>query len=240
MADKKHRQINGRQVITWRWWREGGDVDPRHEETLNERALELIHTRIAQGYVQGELGDYVRTVDEDGVHYRGWWGLGEYTEAPPSTSLEVHSALEWNALQVAVDDLVEYLGDVLEAEEGDTEIQLRLGAAKALKLRLADEPAGFLEEFVGQPNTPELRERVTRTIMRSLPGVRRENLIKELLDEGIEPAHLDEAVHDAASGMASGANNEGLEVQVDFLLGAGDWKPADILFKSREAKEGDP
>jgi hypothetical protein len=59
----------------------------------------------------------------------------------------------------------------------------------------------------------------------------------ELIKAGCSPEHLDEAVQQAASELASAANNDGLEAQVKFLLAAGDWKPEDILFKAKEAKE---
>ena len=37
-------------------------------------------------------------------------------------------------------------------------------------------------------------------------------------DLGLEPAHLDEAVHEAASKLASAANNDGMESQLQFLV----------------------
>lgn len=51
--------------------------------------------------------------------------------------------------------------------------------------------------------------------------------------------HLDEAVQNAASELATAANNGGLHEQVSFLLAAGDWKPPDILFAAQQAKESD-
>lgn len=59
---------------------------------------------------------------------------------------------------------------------------------------------------------------------------------------GHTPAHLDEAVQDAASELATAANNGGLREQVSFLLAAGDWKPADIVFAAEQARarQGQP
>lgn len=51
--------------------------------------------------------------------------------------------------------------------------------------------------------------------------------------------HLDEAVYATASELATEANNGGLRAQVAFLLAAGNWKAADILFTAKEAKESE-
>ena len=47
--------------------------------------------------------------------------------------------------------------------------------------------------------------------------------------QGIESAHLDGLVHDAASQMASAANNDGVDSQLDFLLDTAGWTAEMIL-----------
>jgi len=54
-------------------------------------------------------------------------------------------------------------------------------------------------------------------------------LKEEFAKEGIESAHLDEITHDAASQLASSANNGGLDDQIDFLLDTCGWTAEDIL-----------
>ena len=49
-----------------------------------------------------------------------------------------------------------------------------------------------------------------------------------LLKNGIEASSLDETVHNEASQQASAANNEGIDGQLDFLMGHG-WTPQDII-----------
>jgi hypothetical protein len=46
---------------------------------------------------------------------------------------------------------------------------------------------------------------------------------------GIESSSLDETVHDAASQMATNANNGGLEEQINFLYHTCEWTPQDII-----------
>ena len=53
----------------------------------------------------------------------------------------------------------------------------------------------------------------------------KQNLKATLLKKGIESVHLDDLVHDAASLMASAANNDGVEGQVDFLIETCGWTP---------------
>jgi hypothetical protein len=59
----------------------------------------------------------------------------------------------------------------------------------------------------------------------------------QLTADGITTAHLDSVVHDAAAELATTANNDGLEAQVEFLLACPHWKPADILFQAREQRD---
>lgn len=77
-------------------------------------------------------------------------------------------------------------------------------------------------------------------------------LKKQLLEKGIESSLLDdtchdaasiiaskannestgltdEAAHDAASVLASNANNGGLDAQIDFLIDTCGWSPEDVL-----------
>lgn len=56
-------------------------------------------------------------------------------------------------------------------------------------------------------------------------------LKKFLMDKGIESSHLDDLVHDAASQLASNANNGGTEDQLNFLMDTCDWTSEDILEK---------
>ena len=43
------------------------------------------------------------------------------------------------------------------------------------------------------------------------------------------PAFLDDIVHDAASTLASNANNGGVDAQLDFLMDKCGWDAEDIL-----------
>jgi hypothetical protein len=65
-------------------------------------------------------------------------------------------------------------------------------------------------------------------------------VVKQLEAEGLDSESLDAAVHDAASERASVTNNDCLYAQVRYLLRGGDhsWKPADVLYAARQAKEG--
>jgi hypothetical protein len=54
-------------------------------------------------------------------------------------------------------------------------------------------------------------------------------LKKLLLEKGIESANLDDVCHDAASNLASSANNEGIDGQLEFLLEKCGWSSEDIL-----------
>jgi hypothetical protein len=56
------------------------------------------------------------------------------------------------------------------------------------------------------------------------------------IDGEVEDGLLDDLVHDTASEIASAVNNEGVEDQVAFLLGA-NWSGEDILFKVKELRE---
>lgn len=62
-------------------------------------------------------------------------------------------------------------------------------------------------------------------------------VIAELEKLGLQSCHLDSAVHDAASEMASAVNNEGMKEQVEFLLKTNTWKPADIIFAAQQTAE---
>ena len=45
----------------------------------------------------------------------------------------------------------------------------------------------------------------------------KDELKAKLLEEGFEAAHIDEVTHDAASLLATNANNAGVDGQIDFL-----------------------
>ena len=49
----------------------------------------------------------------------------------------------------------------------------------------------------------------------------KDNLLKQLTANGVEEDCLDDLVHDAASSLASAANNGGVASQVEFLVGQG-------------------
>ena len=50
-----------------------------------------------------------------------------------------------------------------------------------------------------------------------------------LIAKGYEAAHLDDVVHDAASSLASNANNGGMKEQIEFLITTCGWSEEDIL-----------
>ena len=62
-------------------------------------------------------------------------------------------------------------------------------------------------------------------------------LIQKLEELGAKPEHLDEAVHQAASDMASNANNGGLSEQVEFLKTLAGWLDEDIIKAASDGKE---
>jgi hypothetical protein len=57
----------------------------------------------------------------------------------------------------------------------------------------------------------------------------KEDVVKKLKERGVEPEELDELVHEAASSMASNANNSGVEAQVEFLMNTCGWGADDII-----------
>lgn len=63
-----------------------------------------------------------------------------------------------------------------------------------------------------------------------------QELMQQIEKLGIQPEHLDEAVHDAASDMASNANNGGVREQVMFLRNSG-WDDGEILVAAKKGKE---
>jgi hypothetical protein len=72
-------------TITFTWWHEIGDdtpISPKHQEALEESAIERIQKMWNEGYSSGELYDTVRMFDEDGedgISYSGWWELNTET-----------------------------------------------------------------------------------------------------------------------------------------------------------------
>ena len=55
-----------------------------------------------------------------------------------------------------------------------------------------------------------------------------ENMLAALTQNDVDGSPLDDAVHDAASAMASSVNNGGIAEQVAFLREQG-WRPSDII-----------
>jgi hypothetical protein len=71
-------QIERKKLITYRWWRNEGEIKPEHIPALEERADDRIAEMLKEGYTSGELNDHIRMTDddpEDGVEYQGWWEL---------------------------------------------------------------------------------------------------------------------------------------------------------------------
>ena len=60
-------------------------------------------------------------------------------------------------------------------------------------------------------------------------------LRSKLFSLGIEVSHLVDITHDAASVLASNANNGGMECQIDFLMDTCGWSAEDII-KAAEAQ----
>lgn len=61
------------------------------------------------------------------------------------------------------------------------------------------------------------------------PHMVRAELKEILLKNGLEAASLDDITHDAASSLATNANNEGVDGQLEFLLTTCGWSPQDII-----------
>lgn len=59
----------------------------------------------------------------------------------------------------------------------------------------------------------------------------KKKLKKEIISRGVED-HLDGCVHDAASQLASAANNGGIEDQIDFLIDTCGWTAEMILLQT--------
>lgn len=67
--------------------------------------------------------------------------------------------------------------------------------------------------------------------MNEFKAAKKSELKKALFNKGIEAANLDDLVHDAASELATAANNNDIDGQLDFLLETCGWSPEDILNK---------
>jgi hypothetical protein len=62
----------------------------------------------------------------------------------------------------------------------------------------------------------------------------RKELQNHLASKGLESSLLDETCLNAASELASSANNDGLEGQINFLIDTCDWTTEDILTSMNE------
>jgi len=62
----------------------------------------------------------------------------------------------------------------------------------------------------------------------------KKELQKHLVDHGVESSHLDETCHTTASELASSANNDGLEGQINFLMDTCGWTTENILTSMKE------
>ena len=71
--------------------------------------------------------------------------MNSINAAKSSQKLDVRDSMEWNVLQVAIDDLIEHLEDLLVGELPDEKhiIEERFASALSLKSRLAIEPDNF-------------------------------------------------------------------------------------------------
>lgn len=57
----------------------------------------------------------------------------------------------------------------------------------------------------------------------------KKELLNKLKEKNVGCEDLDDTTHDAASILASEANNGGLEAQVDFLMDKCGWSAEDII-----------
>jgi len=62
----------------------------------------------------------------------------------------------------------------------------------------------------------------------------KKELKKYLEDHGVEANHLDETCHTTASELASSANNDGLEGQINFLIDTCGWSVDNIITAMKE------
>lgn len=60
--------------------------------------------------------------------------------------------------------------------------------------------------------------------------------VAEIKNQGYQSSNLDDLTQDAASELASNANNEGMQAQVEFLLTCG-WSNEDILGRLKINRE---
>lgn len=67
--------------------------------------------------------------------------------------------------------------------------------------------------------------------MDNFKAVKKSELKKAIFDKGLEAANLDDLVHNAASSLASDANNEGIDGQINFLIDTCGWTTEDIINK---------
>ena len=61
------------------------------------------------------------------------------------------------------------------------------------------------------------------------PHRARAELKRILMEKGLEASSLDNTVYDAASVLATNANNGGIEEQINFLYNTCSWTPQDII-----------
>lgn len=64
--------------ITYRWWRDDGDINDNHIEALEESAMHHIAGLITEGCSSGQLQDAIRVADDDPgseTEYMGWWDI---------------------------------------------------------------------------------------------------------------------------------------------------------------------
>ena len=66
-------------IISYNWSKDDdSEIKPKHQEALEESAMDRITQMMNEGYSSGELNDTVRMDDEDGeegIEYRGWWSI---------------------------------------------------------------------------------------------------------------------------------------------------------------------
>ena len=71
-------------IISYNWSKDSDELDNsteikfKHQEALEESAMNRILEMMKEGYTSGELVDCVRMDDEDGeegIEYSGWWSI---------------------------------------------------------------------------------------------------------------------------------------------------------------------
>jgi hypothetical protein len=57
-------------TITYRWWREDGEIQDDHMQYLEDRGEEHAVDMMQSGFLGGELNEEI-----DGIEYKGWFEI---------------------------------------------------------------------------------------------------------------------------------------------------------------------